>query len=98
MLKKVEECLKQLTRGKRADLKDDICILQTCQDERMFVKASELFLQKWKPAKQSHLTEYLDYFQTQWLLKNQKQNLSFCHRRVEATNTYIDAQKEISTN
>ena len=52
ILGNVEKYLKLLTKGGICGhIKVDIQVLQLCKDERTFLKASILFIQKWKQKK-----------------------------------------------
>lgn len=68
VLKNVENYFKRLTN--KEDLKADIYALQTCKDEDTFVTASKLFVDKWNNVEDQQVTEFMEYFKSQWLLKN----------------------------
>lgn len=70
VLQNVEKHFKRLTKYK--DLKQDIYALQTCKDESTFLKASNLFLEKWSGTDDDQVKEFIHYFNSQWLEKNSK--------------------------
>ena len=60
-------CTRKCDLGKQ--VKEDIRILQLCQNEDMFLKATNLFLQKWKKNTDARLIDFMNYFEAQWLKK-----------------------------
>jgi hypothetical protein len=71
MLHNIEKYLKPLTKGGICVLiKLDIEALQHCSDEQTFIKASNLFIQKWQEKNDPRITTFLEYMKDQWLTKN----------------------------
>jgi hypothetical protein len=48
----------------------DIYALQTCKDKNTFITASNLFLTKWNKINDQQVKEFIEYFNSQWLVKN----------------------------
>ena len=65
-----EKYLKPLAKGGVAGkLRADIDLLQLCDSEAKFQKASELFLEKWRHENNPAIVDFISYFQDQWLSK-----------------------------
>ena len=65
-----EKYLKPLSKsGVYKEMKEDIRLLQICAHEAMFTKATRLFLEKWRKNADSLITEFINYFEEQWIRK-----------------------------
>lgn len=95
MLQNVEKYLKPLQTRTRLDLKLDIRALQTCADEETFMKASDLFLAKWRKKNDVCIKTFVDYFEGEWLRKNAAwyegaaRGCPSTNNGLEATNSWV---------
>jgi hypothetical protein len=70
-LQNLEKYFKNLEKCKEyRQLKRDIHHLQTCKDVPTFEKASALFKAKWSSAEDDRIKECVEYFISNWLMKN----------------------------
>ncbi|CAF5175734.1 unnamed protein product, partial [Rotaria magnacalcarata] len=60
VVKKIESMVK---KSEQEDLVNDVESLQLAQDERIFIKASNLFVKKWSKKEPN----FIQYFQNEWL-------------------------------
>lgn len=68
VLKNLEKHFKTLNCN---SLKDDIIELQTCKNKNTFIKATQLFLEKWKSIEgYEQIKIFIKYFNSEWIEKN----------------------------
>jgi hypothetical protein len=88
VMKKIES---MVDKSEQQDLGDDIKTLQLAQNERIFTKASKLFVKKWIKTQ----LNFVEYFQTEWLTsrkgwyENVRHLTPSTNNGLEATNRVI---------
>ena len=94
VMKKIESMVDKL---EQQDLVDDIETLQLAQNERIFTKASKLFIKKWIKTQPN----FIEYFQTEWLTSRKGWHEGVRHltpstnNALEATNRVIKAENTL---
>ncbi|CAM4842587.1 unnamed protein product [Rotaria magnacalcarata] len=95
VVKKIESMVK---KSEQEDLVNDVESLQLAQDERIFIKASNLFVKKWSKKE----TNFIEYFQNEWLTTHNAWYEGVGHftpstnNALEATNNVIKKGKYTS--
>lgn len=95
VIKNVDKYLRLIEASLRVQLKEDIYTLQSSQNPEIFVKASGLFLKKWKKNPDQKVCDFIEYFEREWivLLPNWYEGaavgLPSSNNGVEATNAVI---------
>ena len=94
VVKKIESMVK---KSEQEDLVNDIESLQLPQYERIFIKASNLFVKKWSKKEPN----FIEYFQNEWLTTHNAWYEGFGHftpstnNALEATNNVIKKENTL---
>ncbi|CAF4446237.1 unnamed protein product, partial [Rotaria socialis] len=84
-------------KSEQEDLVNDVESLQLAQDERIFIKASNLFVKKWSKKEPN----FIEYFQNEWLTTHNAWYEGVGHftpstnNALEATNNVIKKENTL---
>lgn len=65
-MKKALNTAKYRNKENKADIKNDVNILEQCQTKQIFKHALDLFISKWQTSE----PEFIEYFKKEWINKN----------------------------